>query len=1318
MGIYEFKHFCPVRGLAVRHLAYDKPGGDEIDNRLQIPWPFFRLFSTPTMEPRKRANQALEQEESSVKRVKHTIKALFRAEGSTGTGASFNPIPREDTLENEQFNSGSAADCDVNQSITNSTTEDNQQDNLDASPGPRNLRVDASSTKRKGLKNLLKTGVLGSVTDALGPIKQVAEIFVECIDAYKVAEETKVEHDELVARLEGLFEDLVGHLQDGCSQPMTASMNRLCNSIQEELETIKDTKGKNTESRLLATNDKADEILACYRRVEGYLQRLSLNANLSMWKVAHEQTTNCQSDRMFSLIDRLPSVLPARYNSAEGGVWKRRECTPDTRVQEISKILGWVRNKGEGTVYWLNGMASTGKTTIAYSVCAGLDSAHMLGASFFCSRLQEECRNVNKIIPSIAYQLARFSRPFHHALCNALEKDPDAHGRILLTQFNALIKDPMRQVQHTFPEELTVVIDALDECEDKETTRRMLEVLVNESTNLPIRFVLSSRPEPEIRDEMTEQVKSRLVLHELNKDDVRVDIETYLREELARMKPSEEQLAALVQKSGILFIYAATAVRYVGYDNFRRNPHTQLRNLLDAQRSQKTKKNEEIDELYMIVLDAALKDGGLEEEERSDIEQILRTVICARGPLTVSGLSELLQIHDTDRVRAALRPLWSVLHIVGADELVTTLHASFPDFILDSSRSHAHYCDSEAHHRALARHCLERIERAQPRLNICRLESSYLPDDRVPNIEKRVSTTISSDQLYACRHWADHVQAGRCALTLVEKLRNFLCTRLLLWMEVLNLNRQIKTGIECMNLVVEWCKQLEDDRELVDLAKDAQRFVETFASNPVSQSTPHIYVSMLAFWPRDAPVAKHYARSTCGPIEAEGTALDQQQSAHISTWTFNGCVTEMAVSQDGRYVALGIEKDVVVVDSSTGQIVLGPLCGLPADVASIMFSPDGTRILAASTHTNKPPTSVVVGWNIRAGERVLGPLDLDQNQLDTEDVIISPDCACIAAYYDNFSSTRRYYCSLFYRNDPTSYEVHTLPSIDILSAKFSSDGMLFVTGSKDGLLHIWDSYTGELCVGPIKAHESEITAVDFWNDRVVSGSEGGTVSVWDALSGKVVLASVTIGLKKAVAAVVFSPNGNLIVTASQIVFNDGVEVNLWDALELSNPGPGPTREAFGTPKTTAKIKIRQILTIQFSPDGTCIAGITGNYEGKTVVWDTSDGREVSEPYGLRIETKSISYSPNGAFIALGHMDETITVWDAYTRTEVLKQLTGHSSWVTSLHFSPDSTRLVSRVFAFMMLAPIKKGHYRAPQQNTVTGQWIRMGGWSMINQDY
>ncbi|CAE7171848.1 unnamed protein product, partial [Rhizoctonia solani] len=792
----------------------------------------FSILPT-TMESLKSAKQPGEQDGDDSKRARFRPIAQppLRGKGSEGTREETDTLLHTlidiDVTENELSHNDFNAHNNINQSSRPAHTTDKgipEPMSLKASPTgarlihqadpdggshtSRNPQAGATLSKRKGFKRLFSSS-LGSVANALGPIKQVAETFVECIDTYQVAGKAKEEYDELVARLETLLDDLERHLGEGCEQSMTASMNRLCKSIEEELEAIlvrdKSGKSKLKGSRYIAADEEINAILTCYRRVEGYLERLSLNANLSIWRIAHDHATGYQSDRMFSLIDRLPSVLAARFNSAEGEALKRRECTPGTRIREIAQVLGWARNRGEGELYWLNGMAGTGKTTIAYSVCTGLESAHMLGASFFCSRLRAECRNVNRIIPSIAYQLARFSRPFHHALCNAIEKEPDAHGGALQMQFDALIKDPTLQVQHALPDELIVVIDALDECENKESTRRMLQVLLNESTNLPIKFILSSRPEPEIRDQMTERVKSRLVLHELDKGQVQGDIERYLREGLAQISPSDAQIAALVERAGILFIYAATAVRYIGYDNFHRNPTSRLRTILSGSKDRINTHITETDQLYTTIIGAALEDEGLEEDDRVDIRQVLHTVICVREPVTVGTLSELLQIHDVDRVRAALRPLWSVLHVVGEVELVTTLHASFADFMFDAARSNAYHCDANRYNYELAKHCFNRIQRNQPQFNVCGLESSYLPDNMVPNIEDRIANEIPLDLFYACRYWADHVEAAKCTLALVSELEDFLSKRLLLWMEIMNLKKETRAGMECMRLINRWC---------------------------------------------------------------------------------------------------------------------------------------------------------------------------------------------------------------------------------------------------------------------------------------------------------------------------------------------------------------------------------------------------------------------------------------------------------------------------------------------------------------------------------
>ncbi|CAE6371262.1 unnamed protein product, partial [Rhizoctonia solani] len=273
------------------------------------------------MESRKRSKQPDEQSDSNAKRVKKSIGALFRGQGSGGASAASHPVPDEETAVDQNESTPQTVEhTGVDELLGD--TETNQVNLADGSHTARGPGANTTSTRGERMKRLLGSGVLKSVTNALGPIKQVAEIFEECVDTYKVAGKNKVEYDELVARLEGLFEDLVGYFEDGCSQPMTASMKRLCNSIQEELEAIKDRNGRNVGARYLTANDEADAILARYRRVEGYLERLSLNADLSMWKLAHEQTTNYQSD--------------PRYNSAEGEALKRRECTPNTRVQEIA----------------------------------------------------------------------------------------------------------------------------------------------------------------------------------------------------------------------------------------------------------------------------------------------------------------------------------------------------------------------------------------------------------------------------------------------------------------------------------------------------------------------------------------------------------------------------------------------------------------------------------------------------------------------------------------------------------------------------------------------------------------------------------------------------------------------------------------------------------------------------------------------------------------------------------------------------------------------------------------------------------------------
>lgn len=118
-----------------------------------------------------------------------------------------------------------------------------------------------------------------------GPIKDVAKLFLECVDKCEMTGEAQKEYEALKVQLESLFEDLNSHFGQDRSLAMTSSMESLCKSIRTELNYIQKQQDRSPGQRYLLAPDDTDKILASYRRIEGHLQRPSLNTNLSMCKV-------------------------------------------------------------------------------------------------------------------------------------------------------------------------------------------------------------------------------------------------------------------------------------------------------------------------------------------------------------------------------------------------------------------------------------------------------------------------------------------------------------------------------------------------------------------------------------------------------------------------------------------------------------------------------------------------------------------------------------------------------------------------------------------------------------------------------------------------------------------------------------------------------------------------------------------------------------------------------------------------------------------------------------------------------------------------
>ncbi|CUA73490.1 putative WD repeat-containing protein alr3466 [Nostoc sp, PCC 7120] [Rhizoctonia solani] len=1109
---------------------------------------------------------------------------------------------------------------------------------LPVSPPPGPEKAGPAAASNDTWTNLTAFSSLLHRNHIFGPLAAVIDDLNWFIREHENAVTAQGEYKELHTQLETLFKDLLVHFSTGTPPAMTTSMLNLCAAIGTELRQVYGTQDRNTISRLLQAEHDVEKTTRCYRRIQTHLDRVMVNATLNILRIVDTEKTEAR-------LLRLAPSLSACYNSAEAHVVQRRECTPNTRTQVLSDLNAW-KDKPDGQkVCWMSGMAGTGKTTITNTLCSTLDQSYELGASFFCTRSLPPCRDVKLILPTIAYQLARFSDPFRGALVQVLDRDPDVHTKALRVQFQRMILEPLHDVRGSLPNNLVVVIDALDECDDGNGVEQILEVLLEKASDLPIKFLISSRPEYHIRDRIGRSVrKTQLTLHELDEAIVKTDIETYLRAELTMLSIplTGEQLDTLVERAGVLFIYAATVIRYI--TDIDADPLERLDTVLQASKTETERSTgtEEINGLYEAVLASAFSNSRLGRSEKQRRELVLHSVVCAQEPLTIQGLAGLLGFSSA-QVLTALRPLWSVLHISGqsATDRVNILHASFPDYMLDPNRSGQFTCNAKLHHGKLAELCFGRIGRNIPQFNICNLESSYMLDEDIPDLDQRVKQAIPMDLLYACQYWAVHLCLGEKSDERATELHDFLSKRLLLWMEVLNLTKRAEKSIGLVEQAMSWLRDSGRFESTMLLAQDARRFTTMFATSPVSQSTPHLYVSMLASWPQDSAIS--YSQQTTEVVRFKGIETAERQLGLLSLIPAGSDVRCVSYSSDGRFIAAGTWDNLILIwDAVSCRMVIDPIKGHRAAVQSIAIPPDGTRICSGSDD------KTVCIWDTQNGKLVAGPLEGHGHKVWS--VSYSQDGQWLASgSLDGIVciwSTKTWRRASFIQHHRVVRSVVFSPDSTMVAAGFGS------------VIYLCD-LSGQAIGDPLEGHTNVIRSLAFLPDgkHLVSGSRNCTTCIWDISSGQIVFGP--FQEHASVSDVQSSPDGRFLVLA-----NDNDTIRAWDT---------DTWQSCTLFRNTGNLR-----SLAFSPDGSRL--VSGSADQNMRIWEAEGSSYeqlvVNQPKGHTDWIRSVAFSPCGTYLISGSYDMTVCIWDLQTKQQVANPLK-HNGCVLFVGGSTDSEHIFS-----------------------------------------
>ncbi|KIK64340.1 hypothetical protein GYMLUDRAFT_240898 [Collybiopsis luxurians FD-317 M1] len=362
------------------------------------------------------------------------------------------------------------------------------------SQGPSTTRFPiASGTVVDTLETTLM--VLKEISVPFAPLQGAVGGIIECIHIYKkVSGNTEA--------LQALAEDLSSmtrliHQQlnkDGIGTSEEQIFQVLANKLDGITEKIKTQKQTSNFMKVVQKNQIADRIETFKREVQSAYQECQM-------KLISAIETDIGKILEAIALKELKHASKAYYDADIGAKYVRRACHADTRVKIIEDIEKWASDSNSTTGYWICGMAGTGKSTIAMSVCESLKAKGTLAGSFFCSRQIPECKEYWLIIPTLAYQLANYSRRFAVALRGILSKYPDISAKKPEEQVYRLLIEPCQELMVTpwnndkLP---VVVLDALDECQDIELALKPLMAAIQGHRLHKLKFLLTSRPEPEI----------------------------------------------------------------------------------------------------------------------------------------------------------------------------------------------------------------------------------------------------------------------------------------------------------------------------------------------------------------------------------------------------------------------------------------------------------------------------------------------------------------------------------------------------------------------------------------------------------------------------------------------------------------------------------------------------------------------------------------------------------------------------------------------------------------------------------------------------
>jgi hypothetical protein len=508
----------------------------------------------------------------------------------------------------------------------------------------------------------------------------------------------------------------------------------------------------------------------------------------------------------------------------------------NTREDVLRAMLSWVAEPSSPqsymSVFWLAGLAGTGKSTIIKTFCERINRRDdYFLASFFASRSSAERRDPYGILHTFAYELATTSSCIRSHILSSMQATPHIMHEPMHEQVRQLLANSIDKSE-LGGRTIVLAIDALDECQKSDGVEggRLIELLARALQHLPVKLVVASRQEDSLAKMFRSVSHVSLRLHEIGSVVVEADVRRIFDAGFSDIRrnhtqklgtdpwPTQSHLNALVHLTGPFFIYAATVLKFVADTRFL--PETRLDQVLERGSATSFDSSipfRQIDALYTDVLKSATTDvtGHANTDLCRQVGDLLRTIVLLEEPVSVHALAHLMGLSEhVEQVDKDVRALASVLLITSSSgsgrfsEIVSTFHPSFRDFLVDRQRcpDKSFLVKPAEHQSELLYRCLQLLNKSL-RYDVCGIGNPGRSNAEIEDLPVRLAAFVPEALRYACQFWPVHlVASGSLPEHICLALLEFCTHHLFHWLEILSLIGELYFAGEYFTRLMAWCQ--------------------------------------------------------------------------------------------------------------------------------------------------------------------------------------------------------------------------------------------------------------------------------------------------------------------------------------------------------------------------------------------------------------------------------------------------------------------------------------------------------------------------------